>query len=162
MDSYIVEDNSNEARISIEEQSYLQFDEKYRTEIGVSECAEVPVLQGDDNIFSGINLSAEKSIAYKKAIEFVAEFTRVFVKKKTPSRAYSKFVQNKTELPDVELDWIFQYFSVSFLFSNSEKDEDYYCITKVDEENKKYDSTSGVFKKEAYRAIAEEVMQKVK
>lgn len=161
MDSYTVKDNSNEARISIEGQSYLQFDGKYRTEIGVSECEEVPVLQGDDNIFSGLNLN-EEGVAYKKAIEFVVEFTRVFFREKTVDRAYSKFVQNQNELPDVELDWIFQYFRVSFLFSNGINSEDYYCITKFDEGNKKYDSTTGILRKESYREIAEEVMRKVR
>lgn len=161
MDSYIVIDDSKETKVSFEEQSYFQIDERYRTEIGVPECDEVPILQGDDDIFSGINLN-EEGVAYKKAIEFVVEFTRVFYREKTPDRAYSKFVQNQNELPDVELDWIFQYFRVSLLFSNSINDEDYYCITKFDEGNKKYDSTSGILKKESYKEIAEEVMRKVK
>ena len=120
---------------------------------------EIPVLNGDDNIFSEICLTTEKSWAYKKASIFVAIFTRVFAKEKAPNRAYSKFTQNKNELPDVELDWIFQYFRVSFLFSVN--DEDYFCITKYDEKTGIYDSKTGPLKRDNYNLVAEEVMQDV-
>lgn len=159
MDSYIIKDFSPEIVISFEEQSYLQPDEKYRTEIGVPEIEEVPILQGDDNIFSGVNLDAIGSIASNKAKEFIIEFTRVFFRNKTPDRAYSKFILNLTEQPNVELNWVFQNFRVSFIFSIT--DEDYYCFTKYDDKTGKYESMSGPLTKKSYREIAEEVMETI-
>lgn len=160
MVSYIKDNYLGEIDTLIDAQSYMPVDITYRTEPGVAENKEVPVLSGADNIFSDIVLSPDQSLANQKASDFVTQFTRVFVIEKTPDRAYSKFVQNKSELPDVELDWIFQYFRVSFLFSNN--DEDYYCITKYDEKTGKYDSSTGPLKRSDYRAVAEEVMQKVR
>lgn len=160
MATYIKDNYINDTVPSDVSQSYLPDDASYRTEIGVAEESnEIPVLNGDDNIFSEICLTEEKSMAYKKASIFVADFTRVFVQKKAPNRAYSKFIQNKSELPDVELDWIFQYFRVSFLFS--ENDEDYFCITKYDEKTGIYDSKTGPLKRGNYKLVAEEVMQGV-
>jgi hypothetical protein len=160
MVSYI-KDNRYDTVQSDDFQSYFPVEVAYRTDIGVAEeNNEVPVLNEDDNIFSEIYLTEENSSAYKKASEFVAIFTRVFAKEKVPNRAYSKFVQNKNELPDIELDWIFQYFRVSFLFSVS--DEDYFCITKYDEKTEIYDSKTGPLKKDNYKMVAEEVMQEVR
>lgn len=140
-------------------QSYLPGDIGFRTELGTDEEDKVPVLSGDDNVFSELNFALEQGVAYKKAAAFVAEFTRVFASKKTPDRTYSKFIQNTSELPDVELDWIFQYFRVLFLFSTT--DEDYYCITQFDDKTGKYESTTGPLKRENYRTVAEEVMRKI-
>lgn len=109
-------------------ESYLPSEGNFKTERGVPDNEVLPVLTGADDIFSEIILPEQKDIAYQKASKFIEDFTRVFAKVKTPERAYSKFIQNKSELPDVELDWIFQYFRVLFLFSSSE--DDYFCITK--------------------------------
>lgn len=158
MVSYIKDNYISDASVIDDPQSYLPSEYVYKTEDGFPE-EEIPVLTADDNIFSELSITSESCNACRKAADFIAEFTRVFAKKKEQDRAYSKLIQNKNELPDVELDWVFQYFRVSFLFSATE--DDYYCITRYDEKTRKYDSTTGPLKKENYRAVAEEVMQKV-
>ena len=140
-------------------QSYLPSDQSYRTDFGIGEENRIPVLSGDDNIFSELSIALKQDVAYQKATAFIAEFTKVFASNKTPDRTYSKFIQNENELPDVELDWVFQYFRVLFLFSST--NEDYYCITQFDDKTGKYESTTGPLKRENYRAVAEEVMRKV-
>lgn len=159
MASYIKEDYLTDGESSNNTQTYLPSDSNYRTEYGIGEENGIPVLSGDDNIFSELSIALQQGVAYEKACAFVAEFTRVFAENKTSERMYSKLVQNTNELPDVELDWVFQYFRVIFLFSSTE--EDYYCITRFDEKTGKYESTTGPLKKENYRTVAEEVMQKV-
>lgn len=159
MVSYIKDNYISDATVIDDPQSYLPGEYVYKTEEGFPEEAEIPVLTGDDNIFSELSISSVSKDACQKAELFIAEFTKVFAKRKERDRAYSKFIQNKNEQPDVELDWVFQYFRVSFLFSASE--DDYYCITRYDEKTGKYDSTTGPLKKENYRVVAEEVMQKV-
>lgn len=139
--------------------SYLPSEGNFKTERGVPDNEVLPVLTGADDIFSEIILPEQKDIAYQKASKFIEDFTRVFAKVKTQERAYSKFIQNKSELPDVELDWIFQYFRVLFLFSSSE--DDYFCITKYNEKTKQYDSKTGPLEKEHYMEVAGEVMQAV-
>lgn len=160
MENYLTTNLSKGNTPSYDLDTYLPKDINYITDHGEVEEEGTPILSGDDNIFSELCLTDDYSNAFKKSSDFVTEFTKIFVKEKTPNRAYSKFVQNKSELPDVELDWIFQYFRVSFLFSNN--DEDYYCITKYDEKTGKYDSTTGPLKRGDYKAVAEEVMQKVR
>lgn len=160
MASYIKDNYTNDIVNSDDLLSYLPVEISYKTESGVVEENQgLPVLNGSDDIFSEICLSADSNKACKKASLFVDEFTRVFVKTKIPNRAYSKFVQNTNELPDVELDWIFQYFRASFLFSVN--DEDYYCLTVFDEKTGIYDSKTGPLKINNYKQVAEEVMQKV-
>ena len=159
MISYLKDNYINDVIEVKDPQSYLPSEYVFKTEQGVLEDEEIPVLTGDDNVFSELNITTKSERPYQKAIQFIDDFTRVFARTKLPDRAYSKFIQNNNELPDVELDWVFQYFRVSFLFSAS--DDDYYCITKYDKKTKKYDSTTGPLKKENYRAVAEEVMQKV-
>lgn len=159
MASYIKEDYLTECDAASGNHSYLPNEVSYRTDMGINEEETVPILSGDDNIFSDINVALGQGTAYEKASSFIAEFTRVFAKTKTQDRAYSKFIQNLNELPDVELDWVFQYFRVSFLFCDS--DEDYYCITKYDENSRKYESKTGPLNREDYRVLAEEVMQEV-
>ena len=158
MSSYITDNNISDVAVINNSQSYLPSESVCKTEQGEPE-EEVVALAGDDDIFSKLNLNKDIGSMYPRILQFIADFTRVFVDTKTPNRAYSKFVQNKDELPDVELDWVFQYFSASFLFSVS--GDDYYCITKYDVKANKYDSTTGPLKKENYRAVAEEVMQNV-
>lgn len=158
MVSYIKDNYINDVSVIDDPQSYLPSEYIYKTEEGFPE-EEIPVLTGDDNIFSDLSITSESCNACRKAADFIAEFTRVFAKEKEQNRAYSKFIQNKNELPDVELDWVFQYFRVTFLFSVTE--DDYYCITRYDEKTGKYDSTTGPLKKDNYKAVAEEVMQKV-
>lgn len=159
MVSYLKDDYITD-RVTLETpQSYLTSGLSCKTGFGMGDENKVPVLSGDDNIFSELNIALEQGVAYEKAIAFVAEFTRVFAAQKTPDRTYSKFIQNTNELPDVELDWVFQYFRVLFLFSST--DEDYYCITRFDDKTGKYESTSGPLKRENYRVVAEDVMQKV-
>lgn len=159
MVSYIKEDYLTDGVTPDNSQTYLPTDMGYRTDLGVGEECVVPVLSGDDNIFSDLSVRLEQGAAYEKASAFVAEFTRVFSEKKTPERTYSKFIQNTSELPDVELDWIFQYFRAIFLFSAT--DEDYYCITRFDDKTGTYESTTGPLKREDYRIVAEDIMQKV-
>lgn len=159
MASYIKEDYFTDGVTPDFPQTYLPSNSSFRTDLGIGEENGIPVLSGDDNIFSDLSITLEQGAAYEKASAFVAEFTRVFSEKKTAERTYSKFIQNFSELPDVELDWVFQYFRVIFLFSTT--DEDYYCITRFDEKSGKYESTTGPLKRENYRTVAEEVMQKV-
>ena len=160
MESYLTTNSEKTNTPSYDLNSYLPTDINYITDYGEREEEGAPILSGDDNIFSELFIKDDDSNAYKKSSDFVREFTKIFVKEKTPDRSYSKFVQNKNERPDVELDWIFQYFRVSFLFCNN--DEDYYCITKYDEKTGKYDSTTGPLKRDNYKAVAEEIMQKVR
>lgn len=161
MVSYIKDSYISDVSVIDDPQSYLPSEYVYnnKTEQGINDEEEIPILTGDDNIFSELNIASESGNACQKAADFIAVFTRVFAMKKEKDRAYSKFIQNNNELPDIELDWVFQYFRVSFLFSASE--DDYYCITRYDEKTGKYDSTTGPLKKENYRAVSEEVMQKV-
>lgn len=159
MASYIKEDYFNDVTIIDDPQSYIPRDFVYKTEQGVEDDEIIPVLTEDDNIFSELKLDARQSIAHQKAADFVADFIRVFSKKKTPNRSYSKFIQNTNELPDVELDWVFQYYRVSFLFSVS--DEDYYCITKYDEQSRRYESRTGPLERANYKSLAEEIIQEV-
>lgn len=159
MASYLKNDYYNDVSVIDDPQTYLPRDYVYKTEQGIEEEENIPILTGDDNIFSEIFLSVNQSDAYQKAADFMAEFTRVFSKKKTPNRSYSKFIQNTNELPDVELDWVFQYFRVSFLFSVN--DEDYYCVTKYDEQSRKYESRTGPIERANYKSVAEEIMQEV-
>ena len=159
MVNYLKEDYLSEIDASYDLQTYFPGDVRFRTEVGVADEGEIPILNGDDNIFSEISLPTELNKVYQKAADFIAEFTRVFVRKKVSDRAYNKFVQNKNELPDVELDWIFQYFRVSFLFSTTE--DDYYCITKYDVNTRKYESKIGPLERDNYKTVAEEVMQEV-
>lgn len=158
MANYLKEDYLNEAEIPYNLQSYLP-NFHFRTEMGVTDKEEVPVLNGDDNIFSQISIHNVQDAVFQKVTAFISEFTRVFIREKVPDRAYSKFVQNRDGLPDVELDWVFHYFRVSFLFSITE--EDYYCITKYDGNTRKYESKIGPLEENNYRAVAEEVMQEV-
>lgn len=159
MASYLKDDYLSDVSIVDDPLSYLPSEYVFRTGQGIVDEEETPILKGDDNIFSEIRLVPEQCVAYEKAIEFVDAFTRVFAKVKTPNRAYSKFIQNKNELPDIELDWVFPYFRVSFLFSAS--NEDYYCTTKYDEQTRKYESKTGPLERDSYRVVAEEVMQEV-
>lgn len=140
-------------------QTYLLYDQNKETDLGVDEECVIPVLSGDDNIFSDLNFALNKNVAGKKASNFVAEFTRVFAMKKNPERTYSKFVQNMSEFPDVELDWIFKSFRAIFLFSST--NEDYYCITLFNEKKGTYESSTGPLKEEDYKSVAEDIMQKV-
>lgn len=160
MENYLTVNSANSSTPSYNLDSYLPKDANYITDYGEVEEEGTPILSGGDNIFSELCITGDNSNAYHKASDFIDEFTKIFVKEKTPDRAYSKFVQNKNELPDVELDWIFQYFRVSFIFSNN--DEDYYCVTKYDEKTGKYDSTTGPLKRGDYKAVAEDVMQKIR
>ena len=159
MSNYISDNNISNVAETYESLSYLPSKCVRKTEIGVTTDEEAPLLAGDDNIFSEVNITKDVGSSYQKIVQFIADFTYVFAKTKVPDRAYSKFIQNKNELPDVELDWVFQHFNASFLFSASEGD--YYSITKYDVNTGKYDSTTGPLNKENYRNVAEEVMEKV-
>lgn len=160
MANYIKDNYINDILQSEENKSYLPTGISYKTERGVAEeNDDVPVLNSDDNIFSEICLSPETSKAHQKASVFVTKFTQVFAKEKEPNRAYSKLIQNKNELPDVELDWIFQYFRVSFLFGAD--DDDYYCITQYDEKSGVYNSKTGPLNEVNYVQIAKEVIKAV-
>ena len=160
MSSYITDNYIDDVAVVDDSQSYLPSECIGKTEQGTTEEGEeISLLAGDDNIFSELHIREDVGSAYSKIVQFIIDFTRVFSKAKAPDRTYSKFVQNKNELPDVELDWVFQYSRASFLFSVSE--EDYYCITKYDDKTGKYENTIGPLKKENYRAVAEDVMQNV-
>ena len=159
MANYLNDVNIVESEFIFPLESYLPSEANFRTERGVPDNDVLPVLSGADDIFSEIIIPEQKNSAYRKASKFIEDFTRVFAKVKTPERSYSKFIQNKNELPDVELDWIFQYFRVLFLFSSTE--DDYFCITRYNEITKQYDSKTGPLEKEHYMEVAEEVMQEV-
>lgn len=159
MASYLNDVNIDETEFTYPPESYLPSEGIYKTERGVTDNDVLPILTGTDDIFSEIIFPEQKNAAYQKASVFIEDFTRVFAKNKTPERAYSKYIQNKSELPDVELDWIFQYFRVLFLFSSTE--DDYYCITRYNEKTKQYDSKTGPLEKDHYMEVAGEVMQEV-
>ena len=139
--------------------SYLSEKNDYHTDKGIKDEGCIPVLLGDDDILSEITIPDNPNVAYQKASSFIRIFTSVFIEEKTPERAYSKFIQNMNELPDVELDWIFQYFRVSFLFSLS--DDDFFCITKYDKNTQMYESKTGPLEKSKYKDVAEIVLQEV-
>ena len=159
MVSYIKDDYLPDSTSVCEPESYIPDGRVYRTEIGFPLQQEIPVLSGDDDIFSAITIDATRNEASRKAASFVAVFTRVFVQMKTPGRAYSKFIQNMNEQPDVVLDWVFKTYRVTFLFSNAK--DDYYCVTMYDERSKQYESKSGPLMEEDYQTVAEMVLQSV-
>ena len=159
MENYLTAKPAKINTPSYDMDSYLPKDVNYITDHGVVEEEEIPILSGEDNILSEIDLKAENSKAVEKALTFLNVFTRVFVKEKSPQRSYNKLYQNKNELPDVELDWIFQDFRVTFLFSNT--DDDFYCYTKYDSKSKQYESKSGPLESQNYEVVSMLVMQEV-
>lgn len=159
MENYLTAKSANNNTPSYDLDSYLPKDINYITDHGVEEEEEIPILSGEDNILSEIDLNPDNGKADEKASTFLNVFTRVFVKEKTPQRSYNKLYQNKKELPDVELDWIFQGFRVTFLFSNT--DDDFYCYTKYDRNSKQYESKSGPLESQNYKVVAMLVMQEV-
>ena len=159
MVSYITNDYLPDASSVYEPESYIPDGRAYRTDLGFPLQQEIPVLSGDDDIFSDISIDATTNEACRKAASFVAVFIRAFVQMKTPGRAYSKFIQNLSEQPDVVLDWVFKTYRVTFLFSNAK--DDYYCVTKYDERSKQYESKSGPLMVEDYQTVAEMVLQSV-
>ncbi len=159
MENYLTAKTATINTPSYDLDSYLPKDINYITDRGEVEEEDIPILSGEDNILSEIDLTTQNSKAFEKASSFLNVFTRVFVKEKSPQRSYNKLYQNKKELPDVELDWIFQNFRVTFLFSNT--DDDFYCFTKFDSDSKQYESKSGLLEGNNYEVVSKLVMQEV-